>query len=46
MNRRLGDIEECISDLEDRMKITKSEQQKEKHTGNYIQSLMIQHDGG
>ena len=31
INGKLGDIEECISDLEDRIiKITQSEQQKEK----------------
>ena len=31
INSRLGDIEECISDLEDRrMETTQSEQQKEK----------------
>ena len=31
INSRLGDAEECVSDLEDRiMKITQSEQQKEK----------------
>ena len=31
INSRLGDTEECISDLEDRvMKITKTENKKEK----------------
>ena len=31
INSRLGDMEECISDLEDRiMEITQSAQQKEK----------------
>ena len=40
MNSRLGDTEECTSDLEDRiMEITKSEQQNEKQIKNNEDSL-------